>query len=207
MLTAVENETTDVNTATELGRVLSNVEEAELLQRIASQHDTQALEQLYAIYRPRLAGFLRRMTDDDDRISELINEAMFCVWKNAAQFKGSAKVSTWIFTIAYREFCRVLKKEGKQSRIVDSIANEQLGLDELSQAFDGTAQVESGELIHTALEALPLEQRMAIELRYFLGKSMSEIAQIAGCPQNTVKTRVHHAKKKLRTLVDSLSLA
>ncbi|MFK7887566.1 MAG: RNA polymerase sigma factor [Gammaproteobacteria bacterium] len=193
--------------ATELGQPLSNDEEAALLQRVATKQDTTALEQLYVIYRPRLAGFLRRMTDDDDRISELINEAMFCVWKSAAQFKGSAKVSTWIFTICYREFCRVLKKEGKQSRIVDSVANEQLGLDEMSQAFDGTAQVESGELIRAALEQLPLEQRMAIELRYFLGKSMSEIALIADCPQNTVKTRVHHAKKKLRTLVDSLSLA
>jgi len=104
----------------------ANLHEIELIQRLAETQDSKALEELYKIYHPRLAGFLRRMTQDEDKISELINEVMYSVWKYSGQFKGLSKVSTWIFTIAYREFCRVLKKDKKQTDLLNKVAETQL---------------------------------------------------------------------------------
>jgi len=182
----------------------TNSHEIALMQRLAANKDAKALEELYKIYHPRLAGFLRRMTQDEDKISELINEVMYSVWKYAEQYKGLSNVSTWIFTIAYREFCRVLKKDKKQTKILNKVAEEQLV--EHQENFSHIDKgLESNELILKALEYLPPEQRMTIELRYFSGNSVAEIAEIANCPENTVKTRMFHARRKLRSVIETLS--
>jgi len=185
-------------------KALSNDDEYELLQRISMHKDSKALKELYAIYHPRLAGFLRRMTQDEETISELINEVMYSVWKHAHQFKNSSKVSTWIFTIAYREFCRALKKEKTQQNLLNNIAEQTKMENQEEQTIEQTS-LESNDLILKALEHLPEEQRVAIELRYFVGNSIKEIATIAKCPENTIKTRIFHARRKLRSVIGNLS--
>ena len=52
-----------------------------------------------------------------------------------------------------------------------------------------------------ALDALPAEQRQVVILTYFEGRSYPEIARIVGCPVNTVKTRMFHARRRLRSLL------
>lgn len=179
----------------------TNEDEILLMRRISDDGDVQALEILYKSYRPRLAGFLRRVTEDQELISESVNEVMYRVWKNAHQFKGGAKVSTWIFSIAYRECCRLIAKEGRHTRIADALTAEQLQ----EPAVDEASTTENHDLVQVALARLPAEQRLAVEMSYFLGKPVKEIAIIAGCPENTIKTRLHHARRKLRTMIPSLA--
>jgi RNA polymerase sigma-70 factor (ECF subfamily) len=66
-------------------------------------------------------------------------------------------------------------------------------------------QEELTEWMDVALQRLPSEQRMAIELAYHVGHSCEEIASIMQCPVNTVKTRMFHARRKLRTLLTTLA--
>ena len=174
-----------------------------LLRRIADNEDTQALEALYTAYRPRLAGFLRRVTDDQELISESVNEVMYRVWKHAGQFSGASKVSSWIFSIAYRECRRIVDKERKHANIADALIAER----DLQEASTCSAAADDRELIQAALAQLSAEQRLAIEMSYFLGKSVKDIAEIANCPENTVKTRMHHARRKLRELIPALTAA
>lgn len=185
-------------------KAVSNEDEYALLQRLANNKDSKALDALYRIYHPRLAGFLRRMTQNEDTISELINEVMYSVWKYAHQFNNSSKVSTWIFTIAYREFCKALRKEKSRQNLINNVAEQKL-IDDISEPTTEQSKLESNELILKALESLPEEQRMVIELRYFSGHSVKEISVIAACPQNTVKTRMFHARRKLRDVIEKLS--
>lgn len=182
---------------------LTNDDEVLLLQRIAKKQDTRALETLYHAYRPRLAGFLRRITDNQELISESVNEVMYRVWKHAHQFNQASKVSSWVFSIAYRECRRLVDKENKHGDIADALVAESPAID---VSTSGNVDDER-ELIGKALAQLPTEQRLAIELSYFLGKSVKDIAEIADCPENTVKTRMHHARRKLRDLIPALSMA
>ena len=179
----------------------TDAEEVILLQRIADNGDTRALEALYKTYRPRLAGFLRRVTDDQELISESVNEVMYRVWKHAGQFSGGAKVSSWIFSIAYRECRRIVDKEKKHANIADVMAADA----DLQDVATDRSAADDRELIQAALMQLPPEQRLAIEMSYFLGKSVRDIAEIANCPENTVKTRMHHARRKLRELIPALT--
>lgn len=189
------------DTVESLPRRRTNEEEAVLLQRIADNGDTRALEVLYKAYRPRLAGFLRRVTDNQELISESVNEVMYRVWKHAGQFNGGSKVSSWIFAIAYRECRRIVEKENKHANIADALAAES----DLVEVSTDSSAADEREVIQTALTQLPAEQRLAIEMSYFLGKSVKDIAEIANCPENTVKTRMHHARRKLRELIPALT--
>lgn len=176
-------------------------EERELIERIATRRDAAALERLYAIYAPRLLRFLRRLTTDRADIEEVCNDVLWVVWKQAGRFRGGSKVSTWIFSIAYRICIKVLKKSAWRPE------NGGDALDNLSlpAAEDGSKALEERDLIAKALPRLSPKHRMVIELSYYFDHSYDEIAAIAQCPVNTVKTRMFHARRQLREIVEKLS--
>ncbi len=168
-----------------------------LLKRIAEQQDREALQQLYGSYAPRITGFLRRMTRDDGLIEEAYNDVMMTVWRKAHQYKGQSKVSSWIFSIAYRICLRMVKKQKFRAGVLDMLGREP------SFATHETAgPVERDDLIAAALDRLNAAHRLVVELSYFRDFSTQEIAQIVGCPVNTVKTRLFHARQKIRSFVD-----
>jgi RNA polymerase sigma-70 factor (ECF subfamily) len=77
--------------------------------------------------------------------------------------------------------------------------------DEYLEAPDVLNAAETGEWILRALQHLPTEQRLTLELAYGQGYSCEEIAEIMDCPMNTVKTRMFHARGKLRALLPHLA--
>lgn len=178
---------------------LDDAAERELLQRTAAR-DRDAFKTLYLAYHRRLARFLVRMTRQYDVAEEIINDTLWVVWQRAGDFRGSSRVSTWIMGIAYRRALKTLRRANLQSRWVE--------LDSDADYSDYGATVDGAdrrELVTRALAELPLEQRLVLEFTYYLGHSCAEIAEIMECPVNTVKTRMFHARRKLRTLLPALS--
>lgn len=174
---------------------LSNDGELRLLRKVAAG-DRQAFQSLYVSYHRRLARFLTRLTRQYDVAEEIINDTLWVVWCKAPEFRGESQVSTWIMGIAYR---RALKTLGRLQTIARQTALAAADAELVTQSGADAAELQ--EWIRHALEQLPLEQRMVLELTYFLGHSCEEIAQIMDCPVNTVKTRMFHARRKLRTLL------
>jgi RNA polymerase sigma-70 factor (ECF subfamily) len=166
-----------------------NERESALLQRIV-QRDRDALTELYRTYHARLFKFIFRLTGSYATADELVNDIMLLVWQNAAAFRGHSKVSTWIFGIAYRQAMR-------------RVTRRQLGLpgynDPEEVGYDGTIDVETEDWVWRALRALPAAQQLTVVLVFHLGLSYSETAEVMQCPVNTVKTRMFHAREKLRT--------
>ena len=166
-----------------------------LMKRISEDRDRAAMEQLYREYRPRLVGFLRRFTRDDAIIEEAYNDVMMKVWEKGHQYRGTAKVSSWIFSVAYRICLRIIKKQPQFLEEVDDMSED--------SATSSLAQyTEDRDLIERALRTLSPKHRLVVELCYFEGRSTEEIGTIVGCPANTVKTRLHHARNKLRSFVE-----
>jgi RNA polymerase sigma-70 factor (ECF subfamily) len=173
----------------------NNVELA-LLARIAA-HDAQAMHELYHLYHRRLARFLMRMTSRYDLAEEVINDTFWVIWQHAADFRGASQLSTWIFGIAYRRALKTLK------RVRPELATEEgEGLEQVEEPW---LQAELREWLDVALAKLPHEQRMVLELAYHIGHSCEEIAVIMECPVNTVKTRMFHARRKLKGLLTGLA--
>lgn len=177
----------------------------ELLRRLAESRDPAAMEQLYKRYRPRLMGFLRRLTTDEEVREEAYNDIMVKVWEKAHQYQGRSKVSSWIFSIGYRTCLRMVKKQQRRDKVITLVGQE---LPEFVEDND-LAEVDDKQ-IQAAVRRLPAKQRIVVELCYFEGYSLEEIGGILKCPQNTVKTRLHYARKKLQNMLetaDSLSNA
>ncbi len=171
--------------------------DALLLQRIAAR-DRVAFRRLYDRYRRTLMLFLRRFNHRTDLLDEIVNDTMYVVWCKAERFRGESQPSTWIHGIAYRQAMKRLQRRDAR----------------LDAAADVEAVVESGEVhaersdwVQAALEELPYEQRAVLELTYFHGHSCQEIADLMGCPVNTVKTRMFHARLKLRQRLPRLAEA
>lgn len=173
--------------------------ERELMARVARQ-DRRAFEELYNLYHRRLARFLTRLTHRYDLAEEIINDTLWVVWRRAHDFRGDSQPSTWIMGIAYRKARNAFRASAR-------LRTRELleGPVALPAADESVRAAELRDWLGRALERLPVEQRMAVELCYELGFSCEEIAVIMGCPTNTVKTRLFHARAKLQKLLPELS--
>jgi RNA polymerase sigma-70 factor (ECF subfamily) len=179
-----------------------DADERELLERIGGG-DRGAMQKLYFAYHRRLHRFLAR-TLPADQVDEVINDTMFVVWRHAKDFRGDSRLSTWLLGIAYRLALKRLKRKAGHA----GMAFDVLEAVEPALADDsGAAQREQREWIDRALTSLPPVQRLTVELAYFAGHTCEEIAAITDCPVNTVKTRLFHARERLRALLPRLAAA
>jgi RNA polymerase sigma-70 factor (ECF subfamily) len=175
----------------------NNEAELALIRRV-SLRDRIALRELYVLYHRRLSRFLMRLTQRQDLAEEVINDTLLVVWNSADRFRGDSRVSTWIVGIAYRRALKSIRRR-RSFELVELEATDSLA------GPDGVLACETQEWIEEALEELPLEQRLCLELAYVLGHSCEEISVITSCPVNTVKTRLYHARRKLCVLLPRLA--
>ncbi len=168
------------------------------LARIA-QGDREAFRQLYIVYHRRLSRFLLRVLSRRELIEEVINDTLYAVWCQAGEFRGDSQVSTWIFGIAYRKALKAARKDSRAP--TRSLPAD----DAMPAAQDPEARRrELRECLDRALARLPLAQRMVVELAYYVGHSCEEIAVITTTPVNTIKTRLFHARERLREMLPEL---
>ena len=167
---------------------LTNDQERDVLLCVANG-DRDAMTHLFGIYHRRLFNFVYRLTSSFSIAEELVNDIMLLVWQRASTFRGESRVSTWIFGIAYRQTMRrVTRKQLETSSSID--------VDKFPADGNGTAETEDW-ILH-GLHKLPAAQQLAIVLVFYLGLSYEETAAVAGCPVNTIKTRMFHARRKLK---------
>jgi RNA polymerase sigma-70 factor (ECF subfamily) len=176
--------------------VTGESDEGELVRRVGGG-DRLAFQALYRAYFPRLARFLDRMTRNVPLLEEVVNDTMLVVWQKASSYDGSSKVSTWIFGIAYRQALKALRGlDEPLEDMPDAAAGEEWHEPEHAMA---ARQLQRG--VGRALDALPLEQRVVVCLTYYHGMAYQEIAEAMGCPVNTVKTRMFHARLRLKDML------
>ena len=171
----------------------STPDDRELLARIASG-DLQAFERLYRNYQPRLTRFLTTLLKRPQLIEEVLDDTMMVVWQTSANFRGSSKPSTWIFAIAYRKAHKAkarwpdpVEEPENDTRLSDDPApDEELHQQRLRAA------------LMKAMDQLTPDHRAVVDLTYFHGMGYREIAEIVDCPVDTVKTRMFHARRRLK---------
>lgn len=177
---------------------VSTDDEASLLSRVAAE-EIEAFETLYRLYSPRLQRFVRGITKQPMLIEEILDDTMMVVWRKAYTFNHTAKVSTWILAIAYRQSLKALKRHGEP---VNEDAYDYADVS-ATGPDDALQHQELREHLDAALGTLSPEQRAVMELTYYFGYACREIAQIMGCPVDTVKTRMFYARRKLKAWLAS----
>ena len=178
------------------------IEDKSLLAQIV-RRDEKAFRELYMRYLPRLRQFILRVTHRSDLTEEILNDIFLTIWEKSGDYASRSKVSTWIFGIAYFKCLKALERS-ERWRSKHSLAGDQEVVQLDFNGPDTTA--EAGQLrqrLRCGLMQLSPEQRMVVELTYYFGYSYTEIATVANCPVNTVKTRMFHARRKLHQELSS----
>lgn len=168
-----------------------------LLARMATG-DRAALTTLYHGYHGRLCRFLSRLTRRPDIIEEVVNDCFWIAWQHAGDFRGEARVSTWLMGIAYRCALKALRRRGDEPM-------DQPFMPEHDGGTDPDEDRELRDLLGKALELLTADQRVVVELVYGVGHSLNEVAAITQCPVGTVKARLFHARVKLLNVMPLLT--
>lgn len=154
--------------------------------------DQQALAELYRRHHDTLYRFVLRVTRRVEDVEEVVNDVMHIVWQQAARAEPRALASTWMFAIAHRCALKSLSRRVADGAMLDD--------DDPRMGAEAAAlqDVDAADLLAKALAVLPAEQRAVMELVYAEGLHYREIAAVLDCPENTVKTRVFHARRKLK---------
>ena len=182
-------------TSVKAGKSESNKNAAEvLLLRRVADHDSDAFGELFEDYYPRLFTFWFRLTRSHGSAEELANDVLLTLWKDAGRFRGESKVSTWVFGIAYRQALAQLRK--RRLKLVTFVEHEETAQD--SNSVDTDGQIEREDWVRQGVEDLPPKQKLTVMLVYFLGLSCAETASVTGVPASTVKTRMFHARRKMK---------
>lgn len=159
---------------------------------------------LFDRYSSRIYNFAYRFLRNNEAAEDATQEVFMKMMKRAHQFNGEAKLSTWLFSITAnlcRDYLRKADNKAKEGeQVLVTIPSTE---DSPEQRL---AQVQEADRVREALDMLTPEQREAILLSRYQGLSYAEIAQISGCSEGAVKTRVFRAMEALkRILVEGAS--
>ena len=171
----------------------ANAAEVLLLRRVADD-DREAFAELFENYHPRLFTFLFRLTRSHGSAEELANDVMLTLWKSAGRFRGESKVSTWVFGIAYRQALAHFRKS--KLNLVFLGDNEKAA--QAASSIEPNDRLEREDWVRRGIDELPPKQKLTVMLVYFLGLSCEETSSVTGVPTSTVKTRMFHARRKMK---------
>ena len=170
------------------------------LMRIVQSGDFSPASEIYDRYSGRIYNFAFRFLKNSEAAEDATQEVFVKMLKHANQFHGDAKLSTWLFSITAnwcRDFLRKADNKSKESEdvLISLPAPSEFAPDR------NLERRESERRVQRALQSLTAEQREAILLSRYQGLSYAEIAQIAGCSEGAVKTRVFRAMETLKKIL------
>jgi len=177
----------------------------ELLKGIVAR-DALAFESLYDRYKSRLYQYLKLLVKEHVTAEDLLAETMIKVWQKASTFKNTSEVSTWLFSVARHQALDFQRGEQRNTLKNKRYEHSALSSEAPENPEHQTDQNIMKAAIANGMSELSPEQQMVLFLTYYQGMAYQEIATVLDIPVNTVKTRVHSAKQKLRKILEPKQL-
>ena len=171
-----------------------------LIRRIANA-DQIAMRMLFARHRAAIYRWLVRLAGEEALAEDLLSDVFLDVWRKARSFEGRSSVSTWLLAIARHKALSARRRTQAEravelddevpSTMAEPADNPELLLEKKDRE----------DLLRRSLARLSPEHGEVIDLTYYHGKSIKEIAEIVGINEATVKSRTFYARKRLAQLV------
>ena len=181
--------------------------EAALVRRV-QEGDVRAFDSLVLNNRERLLSIVYNLTSNREDAADLTQEAFIKAFRSIHNFKGKSSFYTWLYRIAVNTAYSYLKKHRwKRFFSLENINEEGAAADIIEKltAANKTEKpammAELQEKLNEALQSLSLKHRTVITLFEVEGLSHQEIAEIVGCSEGTVRSRLHYAKQELQGIL------
>jgi len=151
------------------------------------------------------ARFVRRFVSDRSLVEDLVCDTFFAAWQQAPHFENRSSVATWLMAIARYKALSARERQTLPTEPLDEV----LATTIVETGLQPDAVVERDDwarFLRQCLNSLPAEQAQLIELVYYRDKSIKEVALLMGIPENTVKSRMFLARKKLSAMLAAADL-
>jgi RNA polymerase sigma-70 factor (ECF subfamily) len=171
-----------------------------LMAAYASQGDQRAFEQLFSRYAPQLLRLMRAGGVAEAEGQDLVQQTFLQLHRARKDYRADRPLRPWLLTIAYNLKRDLWRRRGRRPEVALEHAPEQVNGNTPASTLERQRQAEA---LQRALAALPDEQRQVIELHWFGGVPMPEIAETMGASLSAVKVRAHRGYKRLRRLLEA----
>jgi RNA polymerase sigma-70 factor, ECF subfamily len=168
------------------------------LVRSIAEGNKAALKLLYLRHRERVYRFVVRMPGMHSVAEDVVTEVFLSAWRHAGEFKGKSQVATWLLGIARfkaisecRRRCEAPLDERAAEAIVDPADNPALSAEKRARS----------DILQRCLARLTPLHRDVLNLIYYQGQKIEEVARSTGAPVSTIKTRLHYARNRMAELL------
>jgi RNA polymerase sigma-70 factor (ECF subfamily) len=176
---------------------MENERVSKLLERIARQ-DQAAFQELYKAFSRKVFAYVLNQLKDQARAEEVLVDTMYEVWRNPTRFRGESAFSTWLIGIARNKALLVYRSRRPDEDHADLDDVAEIVPDEGPDGYARLAEQQRREGVQHCMGKLSEEHRECLHLVFYEGMSLAEVAAIQRCPENTVKTRLFHARQKIK---------
>ena len=160
----------------------------------------EAFERIVNAYSEPIYWQIRRLVYSHDDANDLLQNTFIKAWTNIDYFRGDAKMSTWLYRIAFNECLAFLNKQRANNQLsIDDMDIELVNRLESDSYFDGD---NTQKVFQQAIHALPEKQRIIFNLKYFKEMKYEEISEILGTSIGALKASYHNAVKKIEAFLE-----
>jgi len=170
----------------------SQEQDLDLIHRMGAG-DENAARELYAAYGQRLYTYALRITNDPATAEDVTQDTLVTAWRTANKFRGEGRLIAWLLGIVHHSAMKALRHASQPLDAIEETIPESHASPE--------EQAQTGEMKHwirQGLQSLSAEHRAVLELVFYQGLSLNEVAEVCGCPLGTVKSRLSYARQHLR---------
>jgi len=167
---------------------------------LAQRGDMEAFGRLVTRYERRLVYYILRFVDDGDQALDVLQEVWLSAFRLLPRLDAPEAFRVWVYRITHGKIVEFLRRERRIATSVEEAASSAAEV-----AASDLPVLDNVELVHQALAYLSVEHRGVLVLHFLEGMPLEEIAQSLSCPVGTVKSRMHHAKRSLRGVIERLN--
>ena len=174
----------------------------ELLVLQCQEGDGEALKVLIARWHPRLGRLAWRLTAERDAAQDIVQDAWLAIVRGLRRLDDPARFRSWAYRIVTNKCA-----DWTRRRVVQRSVTEDLRAAAVSGSGDspnGADSTDAAIRIRVTLAKLPSEQRAVLSLHYLDGMGVAEIARTLDVPEGTVKSRLYHARSRLKQVLERM---
>ena len=178
-------------------------DDGDLVERLANG-DRAACEQVYLAHHSAIRGFARRLVGDEAAAEDIVHDTFLALPKTIRRFRGEGSLRSFLIGVAINRSRRHVRSAMRRRRATERLAAAYVE----PHAHDATDQLIGKQLaqaLWAALDQLPIAQRVVFVLCEAEQRTSVEVAAIVDAPEGTVRSRLFHAKRRLRELLEDES--
>ena len=192
-----------MNNTSEVSNHSDEISNSELVRK-SQLGDKSAFEQLVIRHQDLVFSLAYKLTGNREMANDVAQEAFIRAWKAIEKFRGDSTFSTWIYRITVNTAWTLRKKAKKHNTLNIDDTYEPIVIDEKKDPELVAINSDLSSVLINALDKIPIEQRIIVELKNIEGRSHKEIADYLDISVTAAKVRLHRAHQKLRQILEEV---